>query len=185
MSPNLENLEYLEKSGNFKRPLENLELSGNFILTDRSQGKMKMSKLLYLYICKECYFFSNRKTSLKKKSHFHNHILAPIHNYIINRFMTVWKESEEYNAPKILKFKDEYHAIAIFCNQEYPLLPSHDFIIDRINQECIMYSLCLFVRLSRHLVIFFRYFEMSYSFNICLSTTPKKLLSVLWLVKQF
>ena len=46
--------------------------------------------------------------------------------------------------------------------------------------------LCIYsVRLSRHLVIFFRYFEMSSSFNICLSTTPKKLISVLWLVKQF
>ena len=38
-----------------------------------------------------------------------------------------------------------------------------------------MYSLCLFARLSRHLVIFFTYLEMSYSFNICFSLTTEKL----------
>ena len=38
-------LEYIEKSGNFKRSLENQELSGNFILIDRSQGNLKMFKL--------------------------------------------------------------------------------------------------------------------------------------------
>ena len=51
VSPNL------EKSGNFKRHLENLELSGNFILIDKSQGNLKMSKLLYLYIRKNVFSF--------------------------------------------------------------------------------------------------------------------------------
>ena len=97
VSPYLENLEYLEKSGNFKRPLENLKLSGNFILNDISQGNLKVSELLYLYIRKESYFFSESSqmekhelsiiffyftTFLSKKSHFYDHILASILNYI-------------------------------------------------------------------------------------------------------
>ena len=59
-----------------------------------------MEKLELLIIF---FYFSISPT---KKSDFQNHILASIQNYIINRFKTVWKESQEYNAPKILKFKD-------------------------------------------------------------------------------
>ena len=47
MSPNLE---YLEKSGNLKRPLENLEFSGNLKKCDRSQGNFKLSTFLGIYI---------------------------------------------------------------------------------------------------------------------------------------
>ena len=63
MSPNLE---YLEKSGSWKRPLENLELSRNLKKNRKSQGKLKSSKFAGIFI-----FARNVELSKSSKSEKH------------------------------------------------------------------------------------------------------------------